>query len=194
MMMSDKNPIDSLLNVLGSFRSKILTIRKMVEVPDGFKQNEANLLLNEGIFDLIEIKKLNEIVQINCEDKKDKCDEIKEEVSKNVLDQKKYEYRLDLIKNEIYTYKQLPKLPESNKVILDEGNNNKNEIKIELFENILLGRKRLNKELNDLKEKKKKNEDILKNKLNYKKDIPKHIELIEKEVNKAKKLFNDNKI
>ena len=52
----------------------------------------------------------------------------------------------------------MPKLPESNKVILDEGNNNKNEIKIEAFENILLGRKRLNKELNDLKEKKKKNE------------------------------------
>ena len=88
----------------------------------------------------------------------------------------------------------MPKLPESNKVILDEGNNNKNEIKIEAFENILLGRKRLNKELNDLKEKKKKNEEILKNKLNYKKDIPKYIEVIEKEVNKTKKLFNDNKI
>jgi len=192
-MMSDKNPIESLLDVLGSFRKKILTIRKMVEVPDGFNQKEANLLLNEGIFDLIEIKKLNEIVQINCEDKKDKCDEIKDEIGKDNLDQKKYEYHLDLIKNDIYTNKQLPKLPESNKVILDEGNN-KDEIKIEVFENILLGRKRLNKELNDLKEEKKKNDEILKNKLNYKKELPKHIELLEKEINKTKRIFNDSKI
>ena len=110
-----------------------------------------------------------------------------------MLNQEKYEYHLDLIKNDIYTYQQLPKLPESNKVISEE-NNNENKIEIENFKNILLGRKRLNKQFNDLKEEKKKNEGLLKDKQNYMKDIPKFIEMIEKETNKTKKLFNDSKI
>ena len=190
--MSDEDPVESLLNVLNSFRSKILTIRKMCE--DGFKfeEQEANLLLNEGIFDLIKIKNLNEIVQINCENKTDECNEIQDDVGKENLTEKKYQYHLDLIKNDIYTNKQLPKLPESNKVLSDENNNYK--IEIESFNNILLGRKRLDKELNDLKEEKKKNEIKFKNKLNNMKDFPKYIENIEKEAARAKKLINDTKV
>ena len=40
----------------------------------------------------------------------------------------------------------------------------------------------------------KKNQKILKLKQNYIKDIPKYLESIEKETNKAKKLFNEGKI
>ena len=65
---------------------------------------------------------------------------------------------------------------------------------MESFNNILLGRKRLDKQLNDLKEEKKKNEIKFKNKLNNMKDFPKYIEIIEKEAVKAKKLINDTKV
>ena len=46
--------------------------------------------------------------------------------------EKAYFISITIIKNDIYTNKQLPKLPESNKVILDEGNNNKDEIILEI--------------------------------------------------------------
>ena len=188
--MNEKNPIDSLLEVLDSFRSKILKIKKMSETD--FKKDSANLILDEGLLDLIKIKNLNEIVQLKCEDKKNECYETQDELGKINLNQKKYEYHLDLIKNDIYKSKQLPKLPESDKVLIDE-NDNKNKIEIESFKNILLGRKRLNEKLNDLKIEKKKNEGILKNKLNNMKDIPKYIDMIEKETNRTKKIFNDSK-
>ena len=192
--MNEEDPVDSLLNVLNSFRSKILTIREMCENSSKFNEQEANSLLNEGIFDLIRIKNLNEIVQINCENKKDDCNEIQDIVGKENLNEKKYQYHLDLIENDIYTNQQLPKLPESNKVLSEESKNNKIKIEMESFNNILLGRKRLDKQLNDLKEEKKKNEIKFKNKLNNMKDFPKYIEIIEKEAAKAKKLINDTKV
>lgn len=192
--MNVEDPVESLLNVLNSFRSKILTIREMCENSSKFNEQEANSLLNEGIFDLIKIKNLNEIVQINCENKKDECNEIQDIVGKENLDEQKYQYHLDLIENDIYTNQQLPKLPESNKVLSDESKNNKIKIEMESFNNILLGRKRLDKQLNDLKEEKKKNEIKFKNKLNNMKDFPKYIEIIEKEAVKAKKLINDTKV
>ena len=192
--MNEEDPVDSLLNVLNSFRSKILTIREMCENSSKFNEQEANSLLNEGIFDLIRIKNLNEIVQINCENKKDECNEIQDIVGKENLNEKKYQYHLDLIENDIYTNQQLPKLPESNKVLSEESKNNKIKIEMESFNNILLGRKRLDKQLNDLKEEKKKNEIKFKNKLNNMKDFPKYIEIIEKEAAKAKKLINDTKV
>lgn len=192
--MNEEDPVESLLNVLNSFRSKILTIREMCENSSKFNEQEANSLLNEGIFDLIKIKNLNEIVQINCENKKDECNEIQDIVGKENLNEKKYQYHLDLIENDIYTNQQLPKLPESNKVLSDESKNNKIKIEMESFNNILLGRKRLDKQLNDLKEEKKKNEIKFKNKLNNMKDFPKYIEIIEKEAVKAKKLINDTKV
>ena len=113
--MNDEDPVESLLNVLNSFRSKILTIREMCENSSKFNEQEANSLLNEGIFDLIKIKNLNEIVQINCENKKDECNEMQDIVGKEILNEKKYQYHLDLIENDIYTNQQLPKLPESYK-------------------------------------------------------------------------------
>ena len=192
--MNDEDPVESLLNVLNSFRSKILTIREMCENSSKFNEQEANSLLNEGIFDLIKIKNLNEIVQINCENKKDECNEMQDIVGKEILNEKKYQYHLDLIENDIYTNQQLPKLPESNKVLSEENKNNKIKIEMESFNNILLGRKRLDKQLNDLKEEKKKNEIKFKNKLNNMKDFPKYIEIIEKEAVKAKKLINDTKV
>ena len=192
--MNDEDPVESLLNVLNSFRSKILTIREMCENSSKFNEQEANSLLNEGIFDLIKIKNLNEIVQINCENKKDECNEMQDIVGKEILNEKKYEYHLDLIENDIYTKQQLPKVPESNKVLSEENKNNKIKIEMESFNNILLGRKRLDKQLNDLKEEKKKNEIKFKNKLNNMKDFPKYIEIIEKEAVKAKKLINDTKV
>ena len=192
--MNDEDPVESLLNVLNSFRSKILTIREMCENSSKFNEQEANSLLNEGIFDLIKIKNLNEIVQINCENKKDECNEMQDIVGKEILNEKKYQYHLDLIENDIYTNQQLPKLPESNKVLSEESKNNKIKMEMESFNNILLGRKRLDKQLNDLKEEKKKNEIKFKNKLNNMKDFPKYIEIIEKEAVKAKKLINDTKV
>jgi len=194
--MSNENKVDNtelLLDVLNSFRTKILTIRKMCEGASDFKQNEANSLLNEGIYDLIEIKNLNAKIQINCENKKEEYEQIKDNVGKENLDLKKYEYHLDLIKNDIYTNKQLPNFPESQKV-KKEDNINEENIKLdEVFKNLLLGRKRLNAKLNELKEEKKKNENDLKSQQNYIKDIPKFIESIEKETNKTKKLFSDCK-
>jgi hypothetical protein len=166
----------------------------MCENSSKFNEQEANSLLNEGIFDLIKIKNLNEIVQINCENKKDECNEMQDIVGKEILNEKKYQYHLDLIENDIYTNQQLPKLPESNKVLSEESKNNKIKIEMESFNNILLGRKRLDKQLNDLKEEKKKNEIKFKNKLNNMKDFPKYIEIIEKEAVKAKKLINDTKV
>lgn len=194
--MSNENKVDNtelLLDVLNSFRTKILTIRKMCEGASDFKQNEANSLLNKGIYDLIEIKNLNAKIQINCENKKEEYEQIIDKVGKENLDLKKYEYHLDLIKNDIYTNKQLPNFPESLKV-KKEDNINEENIKLdEVFKNLLLGRKRLNTKLNELKEEKKKNENDLKSQQNYIKDIPKFIESIEKETNKTKKLFNDCK-
>ena len=178
-----------LLNVLNSFRSKILTIRKMCEGASDFKQNEANSLLNEGIFDLIEIKNLNSKIQINCENKKEEFEKIKENVGKDNLDLEKYLYHLDLIKNDIFINKQLQNFPESQKVKLDDKINEDNIKVDETFNNILLGRKRLNEKLNDLKDQRKKNETELKYQQNYIKDIPKYLDLIEKEAIKTKKLF-----
>ena len=195
--MSNMNTLDNtelLLNTLNSFRSKILTIRKMCEGAADFKQNEANILLNEGIYDLIEIKNLNAKIQINCENKKEEFEQIKDNLGKENLNLKKYEYHLDLINNDIYTNKQLPNFPESEKV-KKEDNINDDNIKLdEVFKNLLLGRKRLSNKLNEMKEEKKKNENELKSKQNYIKEIPKNLESIEKETNKIKKLFNDSKI
>ena len=195
--MSNMNTLDNtelLLNTLKSFRSKILTIRKMCEGAADFKQNEANILLNEGIYDLIEIKNLNAKIQINCENKKEEYEQIKDNLGKENLNLKKYEYHLDLINNDIYTNKQLPNFPESEKV-KKEDNINDDNIKLdEVFKNLLLGRKRLSNKLNEMKEEKKKNENELKSKQNYIKEIPKNLESIEKETNKIKKLFNDSKI
>lgn len=195
--MSNMNTLDNtelLLNTLNSFRSKILTIRKMCEGAADFKQNEANILLNEGIYDLIEIKNLNAKIQINCENKKEEYEQVKDNLGKENLNLKKYEYHLDLINNDIYTNKQLPNFPESEKV-KKEDNINDDNIKLdEVFKNLLLGRKRLSNKLNEMKEEKKKNENELKSKQNYIKEIPKNLESIEKETNKIKKLFNDSKI
>ena len=195
--MSNTNTIENtelLLNTLNSFRTKILTIRKMCEGAADFKQNEANILLNEGIYDLIEIKNLNAKIQINCENKKEEYEQIKDNLGKENLNLKKYEYHLDLINNDIYTNKQLPNFPESDKV-KKEDNINDDNIKLdEVFKNLLLGRKRLSNKLNEMKEEKKKNENELKSKQNYIKEIPKNLESIEKETNKIKKLFNDSKI
>ena len=183
-----------LLSTLNSFRTKILAIRKMCEGAADFKPNEANSLLNEGLYDLIQIKNLNSKIQINCENKKEESEEIKDNLGKENLNLKKFEYHLDLINNNIYTNKQLPNFPESAKV-KKEDNINDDNIKLEeVFKNLLLGRKRLNDTLNELKEEKKKNESELKLKQNYIKDIPKYLESIEKETNKAKKLFNEGKI
>ena len=195
--MSNMNTLDNtelLLNTLNSFRSKILTIRKMCEGAADFKQNEANILLNEGIYDIIEIKNLNAKIQINCENKKEEYEQVKDNLGKENLNLKKYEYHLDLINNDIYTNKQLPNFPESDKV-KKEDNINDDNIKLdEVFKNLLLGRKRLSNKLNEMKEEKKKNENELKSKQNYIKEIPKNLESIEKETNKIKKLFNDSKI
>ena len=179
-----------LLSTLNSFRTKILAIRKMCEGGAAdFKQNEANSLLNEGLYDLIQIKNLNSKIQINCENKKEESEEIKDNLGKENLNLKKFEYHLDLINNNIYTNKQLPNFPESAKV-KKEDNINDDNIKLEeVFKKLLLGRKRLNDTLNELKEEKKKNESELKLKQNYIKDIPKYLESIEKETNKTKKLF-----
>ena len=183
-----------LLNILDSFRTKILTIRKMCEGAADFKPNEANSLLNEGLYDLIQIKDLNSKIQINCENKKEESEQIKENFGKENLNLKKFEYHLDLINNDIFTNKQLPYFPESIKV-KKEDNIIDDNIKLdEVFKNLLLGRKRLNTSLNELKEEKKKNENELKLKQNYIKDIPKYLESIEKETNKTKKLFNEGKI
>ena len=192
--MNTLDNTELLLNTLNSFRSKILTIRKMCEGAADFKQNEANILLNEGIYDLIEIKNLNAKIQINCENKKEEYEQIKDNLGKENLNLKKYEYHLDLINNDIYTNKQLPNYPESEKV-KKEDNINDDNIKLdEVFKNLLLGRKRLSNKLNEMKEEKKKNENELKSKQNYIKEIPKNLESIEKETNKIKKLFNDSKI
>jgi hypothetical protein len=192
--MNTLDNTELLLNTLNSFRSKILTIRKMCEGAADFKQNEANILLNEGIYDLIEIKNLNAKIQINCENKKEEYEQIKDNLGKENLNLKKYEYHLDLINNDIYTNKQLPNFPESEKV-KKEDNINDDNIKLdEVFKNLLLGRKRLSNKLNEMKEEKKKNENELKSKQNYIKEIPKNLESIEKETNKIKKLFNDSKI
>ena len=195
--MSKTNTLENtelLLNTLNSFRTKILTIRKMCEGAADFKQNEANILLNEGIYDLIEIKNLNAKIQINCENKKEEYEQIKDNLGKENLNLKKYEYHLDLINNDIYTNKQLPNFPESDKV-KKEDNINDDNIKLdEVFKNLLLGRKRLSNKLNEMKEEKKKNENELKSKQNYIKEIPKNLESIEKETNKIKKLFNESKI
>ena len=195
--MSDKKPLENteiLLNVLNSFRTKILTIRKMCEGAADFKQNEANSLLNEGIYDLIEIKNLNAKIQINCENKKEESEQIKDNIGKENLNLKKYEYHLDLIENDIFTNKQLPNFPESQKVKKEDNIKDENIKLDEVFGNLLLGRKRLSDELKELNKKKKKNENELKSKQNYLKDIPKYLESIEKETNKTKKLFNDSKI
>ena len=195
--MSDTNSVDNielLLNSLNSFRTKILTIRKMCEGAADFKQNEANSLLNEGIYDLIEIKNLNAKIQINCENKKEESEQIKDNFGKENLNLNKYEYHLDLIKNDIYTNKQLPNFPESEKIKKEDNINADNSKLDEVFKNLLLGRKRLNNKLNELKDEKKKNENELKSKQNYMKDIPKYLESIEKEANKTKKKFNDCKI
>lgn len=195
--MSDTNSVDNielLLYALNSFRTKILTIRKMCEGAADFKQNEANSLLNEGIYDLIEIKNLNAKIQINCENKKEESEQIKDNFGKENLNLNKYEYHLDLIKNDIYTNKQLPNFPESEKVKKEDNINADNSKLDEVFKNLLLGRKRLNNKLNELKDEKKKNENELKSKQNYMKDIPKYLESIEKEANKTKKKFNDCKI
>ena len=195
--MSEENKIkdntEILLDVLNSFRTKILTIRKMCEGAADFKQNEANSLLNEGIYDLIEIKNLNAKIQINCENKKEEYEQIKDNVGKDKLNLNKYEYHLNLIKNDINTNKQLPFFPESEKVKKEDDIKDDNAKLDEVFKNLLLGRKRLNNKLNELKEERKKNENDLKYQQNYIKDIPKYLESIEKEVNKTKKLFNDCK-
>ena len=188
-----KDNTELLLDVLNSFRTKILTIRKMCEGAADFKQNEANSLLNEGLYDLIEIKNLNAKIQINCENKKEEYEQVKDNVGKDNLNLQKYEYHLNLIKNDINTNKQLPFFPESEKVKKEDEIKEDNSKLDEAFKNLLLRRKRLNSKLNELKEVKKKNENDLKYQQNYLKDIPKYLDSIEKEVNKTKKLFNDCK-
>lgn len=161
----------------------------MCEEKSDFKQSEVTSLLNEGVYDLIEIKNLNSKIQLNCENKKEENEQIKNNIGKEDLNLKKYEYHLDLIKNDIYTNKKLPNFPESQKVKKDEIINDDTKLE-ETFKNLLIGRKRLNTKLYELKETKKKNENNLKIQQNYIKDIPKYLDSIEKEANKTKKLFN----
>ena len=192
MSSTNMNPIDSLLTTIDLFKTKLLTIKSMCEGNRDFNIDQAKSIVTDGLFDLVQIKHLNEIVQINCEKKKEECEKNQEDAGKENLDQKKYEYHLDLIENDIFNNKQLPKLPEINKVISEEPIS-EDKKDLEIFNNILLGRKRLDQELKELREEKKKNEGILKDKNNYIKDIPKYIELIEKDLNKAQKVFNDSK-
>ena len=192
MSSTNMNPIDFLLTTIDLFKTKLLTIKSMCEGTRDFNIDQAKSIVNDGLFDLVQIKHLNEMVQINCEKKKEECEKNQEDAGKENLDQKKYEYHLDLIENDIFNNKQLPKLPEINKVISEEPIS-EDKKDLEIFNNILLGRKRLDQELKELREEKKKNEGILKDKNNYIKDIPKYIELIEKDLNKAQKMFNDSK-
>ena len=192
MSSTNMNPIDFLLTTIDLFKTKLLTIKSMCEGTRDFNIDQAKSIVNDGLFDLVQIKHLNEMVQINCEKKKEECEKNQEDAGKENLDQKKYEYHLDLIENDIFNNKQLPKLPEINKVISEEPIS-EDKKDLEIFNNILLGRKRLDQELKELREEKKKNEGILKDKNNYIKDIPKYIELIEKDLNKAQKVFNDSK-
>ena len=182
--------IASLKETLNSLRNKILSIRKMCE-DTNFQQDEAHLLLNEGLLDLIEIKKLNESIQLNSEKCKEDCNQNKINVGKENLNLQKQQYHLDLINNEIYSNKHLPKSLQIEKVIKDEMLDN--DIKLEKFNEILLGRKRLNTQLNELIKEKDKNKAELKSKENSVKDIPKYIEAIENNASKAKNLFIENK-
>ena len=116
-------------------------------------------------------------------------EQIKDNVGKDKLNLNKYEYHLNLIKNDINTNKQLPFFPESEKVKKEDDIKDDNAKLDEVFKNLLLGRKRLSNKLNEMKEEKKKNENELKSKQNYIKEIPKNLESIEKETNKIKKLF-----
>ena len=153
--------ITSLKETLHSLRDKILSIRKMCE-DTNFQQNEAHLLLNEGLLDLIEIKKLNESIQLNSEKSKEDCNNNKINVGKENLNLQKQQYHLDLIKNEIYNNKHLPKSSQIEKVKKDEML--ENEVNLEKFNEILLGRKRLNTKLIELIEEKNKNKAELKKK------------------------------
>lgn len=197
--MSNINPnenSDLLLTLLNSFRTKILALKNMCEGTSDFNSSEANKILNDGIYDLIEIKHLNSKVQLNYENKKEEYEKNKDNIGKDYLNLKKYEYHLDLIKNDIFSNKQLPNFPQSERVKREDNiNDNDNNIKLdEVFNNLLLGRKRLNDKLIDLKEEKKKSEKELKMKQNNMKEIPKYLELLEKEANKTKKIFNDCKL
>ena len=124
--MTSSEKIDSLLKTISTFRDKLLTIKSMCEGSSEFNISKANTLVDEGLFDLIQIKHLNEIVQINCENKKEECEKNQEDIGKDNLEQKKYEYHLDLIKNDIFSNKQLKDLKEEkkkNEEILKKKNN-----------------------------------------------------------------------
>lgn len=191
--MEKNDSIDSLKQVINSLRQKLLSVHKMCE-ESNFQRDEAHAILKEGILDLIEIKRLNSIVQISCEENENECNKIKSNAGQENLLAQKYNFRLDIINHQINAIKNLPQLPEMNTLISNEKEMNMDDVKIEKLEQILLGRKRLNGELNELIKEKEKNKNELKTKEVYIKDIPKYIDNLENEVKKTKKLFNnDNK-
>ena len=188
--MEEISSEENLLNVLNSLRKKLLEIKKKSDDSSPNTKQEISKLLNEGLFDLIEIKRLNEIIQTNSENKKIESEEKQSSIGKTYLELSKYEYNLELIKDDIEVNKQMPQFPESIKVISEEKKVN-NIIKEEAFENILLNRKRMDKSLKDLKDNQKKYEKLLKKKKENLEEIPKGIKKLRDNINDIKKLFNN---
>ena len=66
------NSIKSIKESLHNFREKILKLRKMCESKN-LNQNQAMEILEDGLIDLIDIKKMNYIIQNDTEISKEEC-------------------------------------------------------------------------------------------------------------------------
>ena len=180
------NAIKSIKESLHNIREKILKLRKMCESKN-LNQNQAMEILEDGLIDLIDIKKLNYIIQNDTEKSKEECLIQQHKAEEQNLNYQNFLYQKENTKNQInlcYSFQ----TPEIDKIYP-----NKNEkITFEKLNNELLQRKRLFDKYNQFNNEKEINLISYREQENYIKSIPQYLSNIETNTLKAQKLLNIN--
>ena len=182
------NSIKSIKESLHNFREKILKLRKMCESKN-LNQNQAMEILEDGLIDLIDIKKMNYIIQNDTEISKEECLIQQHKAEEQNLNYQNFLYQKENTINQInlcYSFQ----TPEIDKIYP-----NKNEkVTFEKLNNELLQRKRLFDKYNQYNNEKEHNLISYREQENYIKSIPQYLSNIETSTLKAQKLLNINVI
>jgi hypothetical protein len=183
------NPLLSIKSIkesLHKFREKILKLRKMCESPN-LNQNQAMEILEDGLIDIIDIKKMNYIIQNDTEISKEECLIQQHKAEEQNLNYQNFLYQKENTINQINLCDSF-QTPEIDKIYPDK----KEKITFEKLNNELLQRKRLYDKYIKFNEEKENNLINYREQENYIKSIPQYLSNIEVSTLKAQKLLNIN--
>ena len=145
------NSIKSIKESLHNIREKILKLRKMCESKN-LNQNQAMEILEDGLIDIIDIKKMNYIIQNDTEISKEEC-----LIQQHKAEEQNLNYQNFLYQKE-NTFNQINLCDSFQTLELDKIYSNKKEkITFKKLDNELLKRKRLFEKYNKFNDEKEYN-------------------------------------